>query len=81
MKRAVLALLSMFPLTAAANSDAVIGSWHFTSGKITLDVEEGPPPEYGSLISIKSTDGEDYAICFSPHGCPGGLDSSALLGQ
>jgi hypothetical protein len=64
MKRAVLALLSMLPLTAAANSDAVIGSWHFTTGKITPDVEEGSPPEYGSLISIKSTDGENDQALF-----------------
>jgi hypothetical protein len=54
----------MIPVAAAANSDMDIGSWHFTSGKITLDVEGGPPPEYGSMISIKSTDSEDEAALF-----------------
>jgi hypothetical protein len=64
MKLSMFALLLVLPLTAVANSDLDIGSWHFTSGKITLDVEGGTPPEYGSLISIKSTDGEDDQALF-----------------
>ena len=64
MKLSILVLLLVLPLTAVANSDVDIGSWHFTSGKKTLDVEEGPSPEYGSVISIKSTDGEDDQALF-----------------
>lgn len=64
MKLSMLPLLLALPLTVVANSDVDIGSWHFTSGKVTLDVEGGPAPEYGSLISIKSTDGENDQALF-----------------
>jgi hypothetical protein len=63
MKLSIFVLLLVLPLTVIANSDVDIGSWHFTSGKITLDAEGNPAPEYGSLISIKSTDEEgDQAL-------------------
>jgi hypothetical protein len=64
MKLSMLVLPLVLPLTAVANSDVDIGSWHFTSGKVTVDVEEGTSPEHGSSISIKSTDGQDDQALF-----------------
>jgi hypothetical protein len=65
MKYSILALIALLAtlMTASAdNSQRQIGNWSFSSGKITLDLKDGPPPEYGGLISLMSTD--DHATLY-----------------
>ena len=55
MKHSMLVLavfLTMSTAASAAENERQIGSWHFSSGKITLGLEGGPPPVFGSIILL-----------------------------
>ena len=59
MKYSAIALVALFAMSMMATAGErvqKIGNWNFSSGKITLDLKGGPPPEYGSLISLSNDD-------------------------
>jgi hypothetical protein len=59
MKYSAIALVALFAMSMTATAGErvqKIGNWSFSSGEITLGLKGGPPPEYGSLISLSNDD-------------------------
>jgi hypothetical protein len=58
IRKMLLVAVALCALSTTAISSEVtkIGNWSFSSGLISLDLEGGPPPEYGSLISLSNDD-------------------------
>jgi hypothetical protein len=67
IRKILLAAVALCALSTTAISSEVtkIGNWSFSSGKISLDLEGGPPPVYGSLISLSNADADLLQISCS----------------